>query len=152
MGHEIDPRAIPVQVMVSSFLKAMIKNQIPTTVVWRDGNQVHIGSNIQEAEDTARSVFNVREGADEVAAIALHAFRVAPAEQPDAEASPNDAPRGLCTIVLCAAHELKEGKPVPWDELPNEIRDVHRLVAKAAIGAAVAHNPPKEESRIIKPT
>src|SRR5574341_1130743 len=114
--------------MVGSFLKAMMKNGIETVVVFKD------------AETMARTVLNIQDGAIEVAAIALHASRLVPAAE--SEPAPADDSRGLCTIVVCAGHELAQGKPVSWDDLPNEIREAHRLVAKAAISAAVAHKPP----------
>lgn len=136
----IDPRQIPVNVMVGSFLKAMMKNGIETVVVFKDANKISVATNREGAETMARTVLNIQDGAIEVAAIALHASRLVPAAE--GEPVPVDDSRGLCTIVVCAGHELAQGKPVSWDDLPNEIREAHRLVAKAAISAAVAHKPP----------
>lgn len=136
----IDPKQVPVQVLVTSFLKAMIKNGVETCVIFKQGTSGGIASNHPNAEVTARSLLNIADGAIEVAAVALHASRLVPVTE--GEPAPVDDTRGLCTIVVCAGHELAQGKQVSWDELPNEIREAHRLVAKAAIGAAVAHKPP----------
>lgn len=136
----IDPRQVPIKVLVTSFLQAMIKNNVETCVVFRHGNQAAVASNHANAEVTARTMLSIADGAIEVAAIALHASRLVPVAE--GEPAPADDTRGLCTIVPCAGHELAAGKPVSWDELPDNIREAHRRVAKAVIGAAVSHRPP----------
>lgn len=149
-GGMIDVNAVPVPVLVKSFLTAMAKHQAVTAVVFQHGDQQGVATNRPEAEAMARSYFSIQDGAIEVAAIALHASRLAP-EPNAAEPAPAEDTRGLCSIVVCAGHELVQGKPVTWDDLPDELREAHRLVAKAVIGAAVAHKPEPKESRIIKP-
>jgi hypothetical protein len=151
MGHMIDVKAVPVPVLVTSFLSAMAKNQAEAAVVFQYSGKQAVATNKSTAEAMARTYFAVKDGALEVAAIALHAWRMVP----EKTASENvDNPAGLCSIVLCAGHELSVGggNAVPWDELPEPIREAHRLAAKVAIAAAVAHQPAKEASQIVKPT
>lgn len=153
-NHMIDPNAIPTQHFVGSFLKAMAKRNIEACVVFRHGTQVATASNREGAETMARSVFAIQDGAIEVAAIALHAYRMTPTPPPVAEdgAAPETVqPTALCSIVVCAGHELeKGGDPVKWDDLPEPVREAHRIVAQAVIAAAVAHKVP-EASKLIKP-
>ena len=140
----IDPRQVPLKVLVTSFLQAMIKNGVQTCVIFQHGNQAAIASNHSNAETIARNLLNIADGAIEAAAISLHASRLVPVAE--GEPAPADDTRGLCTIVPCAGHELATGKQVSWDELPDNIREAHRLVAKAVIGAAVAHRQPPPSS------
>lgn len=156
MAHMIDPAAVPVTALVGSFLKAMAKHNTETCVVFRHGTAAAVASNRDGAEDMARSVFAIQDGALEVAAIALHTYRMAPAAPTTAEdgTDPNNTNEtALCSLVVCAGHELDQGKgPVKWDDLPEPIREAHRVVAKAVVAAAVAHKTPQaEESKIIKP-
>jgi hypothetical protein len=155
----IDPNAIPAQVMVGSFLKAMAGKGVEACVVFRHGTAAAVASNREGAETMARSVFAIQDGAIEVAAIALHTYRVTLASSPeaadgtvDANAAALAAASALCSIVACAGHELAvgNGAPVKWDDLPEPVREAHRLVAKAIIAAAVAHKVP-EESKLVKP-
>jgi hypothetical protein len=153
MSHMIDPKSIPATVLVSSFLKAMAKNGVETCVVFRHGTAAAVASNREGAEDMAKSVFAIQDGALEVAAIALHAYRITTAPQPNGTDQDKPAPVALCSLALCAGHELEEGKgeAVKWDDLPEPIRQAHRLVAGALVAAAVAHKTPQaEESKIIK--
>ncbi len=148
MPHMIDPKAIPVQTLVGSFLKAMAGRGAEACVVFRLGAQVATASNREGAETMARSVFAIQDGAIETAAIALHTFRLEPPKDPNGTAL---LPSALCSIVPCAGHELETGGvPVTWDDLPEPIREAHRLVAKAIVAAAVAHKVP-EESKLVKP-
>lgn len=155
MVHMIDPNAIPTQVFVGSFLKAMAGRGIEACVVFRQGTAVTTASNREGAETMARSVFAIQDGAIETAAIALHTYRVTPASEPAAEdgTNPDNAlTAALCSIVVCAGHEIEHGtgKPVKWDDLPEVVREAHRVVAQAVIAAAVAHKVP-EKSALIKP-
>lgn len=155
MSHMIDPKAIPAQVLVGSFLKAMAGKGVEACVVFRHGTAVATASNREGAEAMAKSVFAIENGAIEVASIALHTFRLTP--EPTSEDPPGAVPAALCSIVPCAGHELDhvnaqgDAEPVKWDDLPEPIREAHRLVAKAVIAAAVAHKVP-EESKLVKPT
>jgi hypothetical protein len=149
--HMIDVGGVPVGALVKGFLDAMVKKRAETCVVFLHDGKLGVATNKTTAETMARNYFSVKDGALEVAAIALHAWRMAP-EQSE-EPTPVDNPAGLCSIVLCAGHELAAGKPVPWDELPEPVREAHRLVAKVVVAAAVAHQPAREEaSPIVKPT
>lgn len=142
----IDPKGVPATALVKGYISSMTAKQLRTFVVWQENGKVFTAANRPDAEAMGRAALSIQDGAVEVAAAALHAWRFKPegAETPE---------HGLCTIVLCAAHELHVGKPVPWDELPPEIKEVHRLTAQAVVSAAVAHNVPKTEpSRIVKPT
>lgn len=152
MVHMIDPKAIPVTALVGSFLKAMAKHNTEACVVFRHGTQVATASNREGAEDMAKSVFAIQDGALEVAAIALHTFRVNPVAADGTNPS-NEKTVALCSLVLCAGHELEHGgDPVKWDDLPEPIREAHRLVARAVVASAVAHKAPQaEESKVIKP-
>jgi hypothetical protein len=158
MSHMIDPKAIPVTALVGSFLKAMAAHGTETCVVFKHGTQVAVASNREGAETMAKSVFAIQDGAIETAAIALHAYRVTPAAETAAKdgTDPNNpATVALCSLVMCAGHELEHalqngGEPVKWDDLPEPIRAAHRIVAQAVIAAAVAHKVP-EDSKIVKP-
>jgi hypothetical protein len=149
--HMIDVKGVPVPAIIKGFLDAMSKHKAETWLIYKQGASGAVASNQPTAETMARSHLVVQDGAIEVAAIALHVYRMAPTT---AEPESVDSPTGLCSIVLCAAHELSagDGKPQSWDDLPEAVREAHRLVAKAAIAAAVAHQPKRDEaSRIIKP-
>lgn len=153
MPHMIDPNAIPTQVFVGSFLKAMAGRGIETCVVFRHGSQVATASNRDGAEVMAKSVFAIQDGAIEAAAVALHTFRVTPpATETAADGTDPNVSRTvtLCSIVVCAGHELEKGAAVSWDELPEPVRDAHRFAAQAVIAAAVAHKVP-EKSTLVKP-
>ena len=92
MPHMIDPNAIPAQVMVGSFLKAMAGKGVEACVVFRHGTAVATASNREGAETMARSVFTIQDGAIETAAIALHTHRVTLSAPPEADgADPNAA-------------------------------------------------------------
>ena len=152
MPHMIDPKAIPVTALVGSFLKAMAQHGNAAVVVFQHGTAVATASNREGAETMARSVFAIQDGALEVAAVALHTYRVTPPAAVDGTDPENVAETTLCALVVCAGHELEHGKgqPVKWDDLPEPIREAHRIVAKATVAAAVAHKVP-EESKLIKP-
>jgi len=155
MVHMIDPNAIPTQVFVGSFLKAMAGRGIETCVVFRHGTQAAVASNRDGAEVMAKSVFAIQDGAIEAAAIALHACRLTPPVAEDGTDPDNTNTVALCSLVVCAGHELEQGisgkdAQVTWDDLPEPIREAHRLVAKAVIAAAVAHKAP-EQSKLVKP-
>lgn len=152
MSHMIDVRSVPVPALVKGFLDAMRKNQAEAWLIFKQGTSGGVASNKDTAESMARSHLAIKDGALEVAAIALHVWRMAPAAS-GAETAPSaDDTTGLCSIVLCAGHELAVGKAVAWDDLPDEIREAHRAVAKVVVGAAVGHCPPlQDKSRIITP-
>jgi hypothetical protein len=150
VAHMIDPKAIPAKVMVGSFLKAMAGNGVEACVVFKHGTQVAVASNREGAETMARSVFAIQDGAIETAAIALHTYRMTPAATPENGTDPATVETSLCTLVVCAGHELASAGPAKWDDLPEPVREAHRIVAKAVIAAAVAHKIP-EESKIVKP-
>lgn len=152
MPHMIDPNAIPVNAIVGSFLKALAKRGVETCVVFRSGTNVAVASNRDGAEVMAKSVFAIQDGALEVAAIALHACRLSTTAADGTDPS-NTNEVSLCSIVACAGHELEHGGvAAKWDDLPESIREAHRLVARAVVAAAVAHKTPQaEESKIIKP-
>lgn len=150
----IDPRAIPPQVMIKSFLTAMAKIGYEVFVAFKQngGKDGGYASNKESAEALARQMLAIQEGAVDVAAAAIHSWRMSPTDTSGVAApSTVDDTRGLCSIVVCAGHELAQAKPVPWDDLPQEVKEAHRLVAKAVIAAAVAHKIPPPESKIIKP-
>ena len=154
MSHMIDPKAVPVTALVGSFLKAMAAHGTEACVVFKHGTQVATASNREGAETMARSVFAIQDGAIETAAVALHTYRwkerVSPTTAEDGTDPNNTEETTVCSLVMCAGHELAAAGPVKWDDLPDPIREAHRIVAKAIIAAAVAHKVP-EASKIIKP-
>lgn len=153
MPHMIDPNAIPVNAIVGSFLKALAKRGVETCVVFRSGTNVAVASNRDGAEVMAKSVFAIQDGALEVAAIALHAYRTVVGAADGTDPNNTEPAMSLCSLVVCAGHELEHGgNPAKWDDLPEPIRDAHRAAAQAAVAAAVAHQAPqKEASNLIKP-
>lgn len=130
--RSLDPNQIPIHNIVQGFLSAMIKYGAKTFVVFQHDNQAAIAMNHQDAEATARNLLTIKDGALDVAAAALHAFRFTADTQLDA-----------CSLHPCALVEKEAGAPIPWDDLPQEVKDAHRLVAGAIVGAAIAYNPPK---------
>lgn len=146
----IDPRAIPVPVLVKSFLKAMAQNEAEAFVAFRKGTNGGYASNRVSAEAMARQLLTIQEGAIEVAAVALHAFRFVRPGQADQPAPAIDPIVDFCSLHVCAIHEQEAGAFIPWDKLVDEVKDAHRKLAGALIAAAVAHNLPAESS-IIQP-
>lgn len=133
----IDPGMVPVQNLVQSFLTALAKVGAKAHVVFLQGTQVGIATNHSDAEATARNMLSIKDGALEVAAVALHAFRFVQ------EGSELDKVMDRCSLHPCALYENEQSKSVPWDELPEEVKQAHRIVANAIVGTAIAHNPPK---------
>jgi hypothetical protein len=148
-SHMIDPKAIPVRVIIGSMLKALGQRTVEACVVFREGTHAAVMSNREGADAMARAVFAIQDGALEKAAVALHASRLEP---PKGEASGGEPPEqtALCNLVACAGHELEAGGPVTWENLPEPLKEAHRLVAKAVVATAVAHKNAREE-RVIKP-
>lgn len=140
-NHMIDPNAIPIRALIGSALKALAQRKVEACVVYREGANAAVMANREGAEAMARSVFAIEDGALEKAAIALHASRLEPPSEALASLS-------LCTLVICAGHELEKGGPVTWDDLPETVKEAHRLVAKTVVAAAVAHRSLREEPRI----
>lgn len=133
---------IPIETLVQSFLGAMMQHGAKTCVVFLRGNDAVVAKNHGDAEATARNLFVIKDGAIEIAAIALHAFRFVQGDK-------LDETMNRCSLLPCAALEDEQGKPIAWDDLPPEAQEAHRLVATAAVGAAVAHNPPPP-SKLVK--
>jgi hypothetical protein len=132
----IDPGMVPVQNLVQSFLTAMARAGAKALVVFLQGNQGGIAVNHPDAEATARNMLSIKDGALEVAASALHAFRFT-------QGGELDKVMDRCSLHPCALYENEQQKSVPWDELPEEVKQAHRVIANAIVGTAVAHNPPK---------
>jgi hypothetical protein len=132
----VDPSMVPVQNLVRSFLTAMMGQGTKALVVFLQGNQGGIAVNHPDAEATARNMLSIKDGALEVAAIALHAFRFTSGDE-------LDKVMDRCSLHPCALYENEQGKSVPWDELPEEVKQAHRVIANAIVGTAIAHNPPK---------
>ena len=131
-----DPSMVPVQNLVQSFLTAMMRVGAKALVVFLQGTQAGIATNHSDAEATARNMLSIKDGALEIAAVALHAFRFVQGDE-------LDKVMDRCSLHPCALYENEQQKSVPWDELPEEVKQAHRIVANAIVGTAVAHNPPK---------
>jgi hypothetical protein len=131
----IDPRAVPIRTLVQSFLTVMHQNGVKTLVLFEQGTQRTTAMNHADAETSARSHFAIKDGAIEAVAIALHTFRFT-------DGSKLDSVMDACSLHPCAL--LEGGKPVPWDELPEEAKGAHRVLAGALVAAAIAFNPPKQ--------
>jgi hypothetical protein len=133
----IDPSMVPVQNLVQSFLTAMMGKGAKAFVVFLQGTQMGVATNHPDAEATARNALSIKDGALEMAAVALHAFRFT--QQGDEL----DKVMDRCSLHPCAIYENEQQKSVPWDELPEEVKQAHRVVANAVVGTAIAHTPPK---------
>ena len=131
-----DPSMVPVQNLVQSFLTAMARVGAKALVVFLQGTQAGIATNHSDAEATARNMLSIKDGALEVAAVALHAFRFTNGNE-------LDKVMDRCSLHPCALYEDEQQKSVLWDELPEEVKQAHRVVANAIVGTAIAHNPPK---------
>jgi len=132
----VDPSMVPVQNLVQSFLTAMIGKGAKTCVVFLHGTQGGVATNHPDAEATARNMLSIKDGALEMAAVALHAFRFTQGDE-------LDKVMDRCSLHPCALYETEQGKSIPWDELPEEVKQAHRVIANAIVGTAVAFTPPK---------
>jgi hypothetical protein len=131
----IDPRAVPIQHVVQGFLTVMHQHNIKALVLFEQGTQRTVAMNHADAETAARSQFAIKDGAIEAVAVALHTYRFT-------DGSKLDSVMDACSLHPCAL--LEDGKPVPWDELPEEAKAAHRALAGALVATAVAFNPPKQ--------
>jgi len=147
--HMIDPNAIPIRVYVGSMLKALAKQQAEAFVVFRDGNRVITAGNTQQSLVLAKNALLNQEAAIETAAVVLHGTRIVPDRADEAAVQ-----AALCSVVVCAGHELAKGGQQTWEDLPDAIKDAHRALVKSVVGAVIAYQAPQqqgEESRIVKP-
>ena len=132
----IDPGMVPVQNLVQSFLTAMMGKGAKAFVVFLQGTQMGVATNHPDAEATARNALSIKDGALEMAAVALHAFRFVQGDE-------LDKVMDRCSLHPCAIYEDAQQKAIPWDELPEEVKQAHRVVANGIVGTAIAYNPPK---------
>lgn len=135
---------IPAETLVSSFISAMAQHGAPTCVVYLVGTKAMVQATNPAALATARNAILVKDGALEAAAVALHTFRFV-----HGEGGAIDEAMNRCALHACAVFEEDKGKAQSWDELPEEVKEAHRLFAGSVIAAALAHNP-TPESKIIK--
>lgn len=140
---------VPLPTLIGSFLKTC-KDQGVEAVVWaapRGEARDQIASNTGEAGvGKARARLVVRDGAIDAAARALHEFRFVEAGK---EVEPG---MDFCSYLPClgyvddVARAARRGYgAVPWDELPDAVKKLHRTAVTAILAAAlsVSAQPPK---------
>ena len=108
----VDPGMVPVQNLVQSFLTAMMRVGAKAFVVFLQGTQAGIAKNHEDAEATARNMLSIKDGALEVAAVALHAFRFTQGDE-------LDKVMDRCSLHPCALYEAEQGKSIPWTSCPR---------------------------------
>ena len=151
--------SVPFTDMLQSFLKAAMSNGMEV-VVWATNSQ-HVGtvrdivaSNRAGADAKARARLLIQDGAIENVAKAIHGFRFVEAGKTEVDPSMD-----FCSFVLCAGAvaEDSEGKhvsvgAVPWEKLPNDVKELHRTFAKVLLAALAQKPPEQEKSKLVLPS
>jgi hypothetical protein len=137
----MNPRDIPPNVFINSFLDSAAKVAIEATVIYtveKNGKRKTSAVSNKGPEGIARAanVLKFGDGSVERAAIALHEFRIT--FKGDTSELPEDVLAEMKKCFICR-------ESVPWDKLDEPDRHGHRELAKAAIAAALmgaATTPP----------
>jgi len=133
----MNPRDIPPNVFVNSFLESAAKVAIEATVIYtveKNGKRKTSAVSNMGPEGIARAanVLKFGDGAIERAAIALHEFRI----KIEGEITPgNEELAAVVRTEMQKCFICRES--VPWDQLDEPDRHGHRELAKAAIAAAL---------------
>ena len=144
---------VPFRDIIKGFLKAAQEEHHDTTVVAvpRNGGPTIVSSNNGEtAIGKARAQLLIQNGAIERTAMALHNFRFVE------KGKTLDPEMDMCSIGVCLnagstqpnGEFLLAGK-MPWDELPEIIREAHRTLATVVIGTALTGGGGEPEKKII---
>lgn len=120
---------LPIPVLIRSFLQAMTVKKVEAVVVampTRNGVNPSIASNAGDAAvQRARIMLAVPDGAIERVAQAVHEFRlIEQGKQIEPEMD-------ICSFLPCAGG----GGKTSWAELPNQLKEVHRVFAKVILAA-----------------
>lgn len=146
---------VPFADLLKSFLDASMHAGMEVVVWSTEPNAVgasreFTASNRAGALEKARARLLVQDGAIENVAKAIHTFRFAKIGTAGPEVDPA---MDFCSFLPCsgAVGEDAEGNRapvgnVPWDKLPNEVKELHRSFAIALL-AALAQEPPKDEKK-----
>lgn len=132
---------VPFPDLVRGFLMAAREHHYETTVVAVPRNQgpaVVSSNNGETGIGKARAQLLVQDGAIERTAMALHQFRFVE------EGKTLDADMDACSFAACmgAGERQPDGTMVmasqlPWDKLPDVLKEAHRTMAKVLIGSAL---------------
>lgn len=144
---------VPFPDLVRGFLVAAQEDHYETTVIAipRNGGATVVSSNNGEtAIGKARAQLLIQNGAIERTAMALHAFRFVE------EGKKLEPDMDMCSLGAClsAGARAPDGTftpagAIPWDDLPEVIKEAHRTLAKVVIGAALTGGTTPEKKIIV---
>lgn len=132
---------VPFPDLVRGFLVAAREYHYETTVVAvpRKGGPTVVSSNNGETGiGKARAQLLVQNGAIERTAMALHEFRFVE------EGKTIDPDMDMCSFSACMSAGERQpdetmvmAAALPWDRLPDVLKEAHRTMAKVLIGSAL---------------
>ena len=144
---------VPFPDLVRGFLVAAQEHHYETVVVAipRNGGATVLSSNNGEtAIAKARAQLLIQNGAIERTAMALHNFRFVE------EGKKLDSEMDMCSLGACmeAGARGQDGAFVmagkmPWDALPDVIKEAHRTLATVVIGTALTGGGGEQGKKII---
>ena len=146
---------VPFADLLKGFLQAAMQANMEVVVWATEPNAVgttrdYVASNRSGATAKARARLLVQDGSIENVAKAIHAFRFI-----EDGKTAVDPLMDFCAFVPCsgAVAEDQNGNhvpvgAVPWEKLPEALREIHRTFAKVLL-AALAQEPPREEKKLI---
>lgn len=146
---------LPFADLLTGFLTAAMEANTEVVVWATEANAIgsrreFVASNRTDGAARARARLLVQDGAIENVAKAIHTFRFI--ETGKTEVDPQ---MDFCSFVMCAGAvaETEDGQhvspgAVPWEKLPDPIKELHRTFAKMLL-AALAQEPPKEEKKLV---
>jgi hypothetical protein len=154
-GEELMSTAnIPFISILASFLKAAAEHNMETAV-WAQtrgvvGGAQHnfLSGNTGEAIQKARTAFIVEDGMIEHVAEAVHAFRFVE-EGKDLEPGVDLCMFGPCPAMFDPDSPNEQLAKIPWERLPDIVRDAHRAFAKVLLGVVSTGVPKEEKSKIV---
>jgi hypothetical protein len=147
---------VPFEDLLRGFLKAAMQEGMEVVVWATEPNAVGVAhelvaSNRTGAPERARARLLTQDGAIENVAKAIHGFRFM-----EAGKSAVDPTMDFCAFVACvgAVAEDAEGNrvsvgAVPWEKLPDEIKELHRTFVKVLLAALVQEPPKEEKSKLV---
>lgn len=147
------PSDVPFPDLVRGFLLAAQEHHYETTVIAvprSSGPTVVSSNNGEVAIGKARAQLLIQNGAIERTAMAMHAFRFVE------EGKQVDPDMDMCSLGACLSAGARgpdgtftPAGALPWDALPDVIKEAHRTLAKVVIGAALTGGGGEPEKKII---
>lgn len=144
---------VPFPALVKGFLLAAQEHHYETVVIAipRNGGSTVMSSNNGEtAIAKARAQLLIQNGAIERTAMAMHAFRFVE------KGKPLDPDMDMCSLGACLSAGARGPDDVfvpagamPWDALPDVIKEAHRTLAKVVIGAALTGGATPENKILV---